>query len=279
MTGKGEIGGWYKLNTVFWAPQYAVSRFQFLLEPLRLALGYTGLGKYAEMPRVRKAMAVEYARVLRGYAIEYGMIAAAIMAGIIPATIALDPRSADFGKIKIGNTRLDPMAGISQATVLISRLFTGKITTQTGEVRSLYKPAAGYGKKDWFTVVTDFLRGKLAPWPATIINYANGQDVTGQPKDIRNLPAVGYDLLGPLSGSDIYEALQSNGVPAAIAFGIFGMFGWGLQTYAQRLPARGPSTRPRPRRAAIMTRSLPPGTLTAPQTTETPGATYAPVIK
>ena len=274
MTGKGDIGGWHKLNTVFWAPQYAVSRFQFLLEPARLALGALGGGKYAEMPRVRKAMAKEYARVLGGYGVEYSLIAGAIAAGIIPASISLDPRSADFGKIKIGDTRIDPMAGLSQATVLVSRLVTGQMTAQSGEVRSLYKPTAGYGKKDWFTVVTDFLRGKLAPWPATIINYANGQDVTGQPKDIRNLPAVGYDLLGPLVGSDIYEAMKSNGIPAGLAFGLFGLFGWGLQTYSQRIPARQPSPRPRPHRPNIRAGGLPPGTPTIPRTTETPGMTY-----
>lgn len=146
------------------------------------------------------------------------------------ATIETDPRSSDFGKLKLGKTRIDPMAGLIQSTVFLSRMASGKTKNLRGKV----VPISGkvpYGSRNVWNVITDFGRMKLAPVPAAIVNARVGTDPVG------NEVTPGSTLLNltvPISYQDILDVMEENGVEAGTALQILSVFGEGVSVYDDR---------------------------------------------
>jgi hypothetical protein len=221
-TGRGDVAGIggnaaANLNTVFFAPRYVLSRFQLL----------TGQPFVHGTARTRVLVATEYARALIGVGVVLGL---GYMAG---GSIELDVRSSDFGKIKFGNTRLDPLFGLQQAAVFIARLATAQTKTPRGQVTPLTGPGVKYGGQTLSDVITRFGRSKLAPVIAVPLDLRLGEDVAGQPV---TLSSEAFRQL-PLSYQDTYQAMQDQGIPAGAALGLLSTFGAGLQTYTPR-PAK-----------------------------------------
>jgi len=219
-TGRGNLGmrenAAVGLNTVFFAPRYVASRFQLI----------AGQPFYRGTVRTRTLIAREYARTLIGLGIVYGL---AEMSG---AEIETDPRSSDFGKIKIGNTRIDPLSGLSQTSVLLSRLATGETKTlRRGRVIPIRGEKVPYGGENAADVIARFLRSKLSPVVGTTVNVLAGEDVVGDPVTPES---VAMNLAVPLAMQDIYDAMVEQGVPKGTALGILATFGMGLQTFDER---------------------------------------------
>jgi hypothetical protein len=143
------------------------------------------------------------------------------MAKQLGAEVGLDPRSADYGKIKHGDTRIDIWGGFQQYVVNFERFRRGeKVSSMTGEVTE-QKPSE---------TAIDFLRNKLAPFPGYAWNYADKETSGGQPFD-RSTGAA--KLFIPLNWQNTLDAGRKEGVPtAATAFGL-GFVGIGSQTYGQ----------------------------------------------
>jgi nitroreductase len=248
-TGRGSFGVnnesiMVGLNTAFFAPRYVASRFQLLgADPILRSSG-----------RVRKAIAGEYARYLAGIGITYAL------AQLMGADIEEDPRSTDFGKIKIGNTRIDPLSGLSQTSVFLSRLFTGEKKRSDGKIvpiREKYRPAnlfrekgnplisakVPYGDEG---IIKTFARQKLAPAPGIAWSLLEGRDVIGQPYSLQNLSPViqtkdGWKFnpqtpLAPITYGDIYQSMIEQGVPKGTAISLLAIFGMGIQNYKEREP-------------------------------------------
>lgn len=215
-TGRGDIGmtgnALVGLNTVFFAPRYVASRFELL----------AGQPLYKGTARTRVAIAQEYARMLAGLGVVYGL---AKMSG---ADVEADPRSSDFGKIKIGNTRVDPLMGMSQVTVLLSRLASGESKTLKGRIVELRGDKKKYGGSDSADVIGRFLRSKLSPAFGTAMNVASGKNVVGEKVTPES---IATNLAIPLAMQDIYDAMQDQGVPKGTALGLLGIFGMSLQTF------------------------------------------------
>jgi hypothetical protein len=134
------------------------------------------------------------------------------------ADVELDPRSADFGQIRVGDRRYDPWGGYRPIANLIARLATQeKKSTRTGEI---------YNVKA-LDVISDFFRDKLDPATSVTINAIHGSDVTGAPYDVKK--AAG-DLLAPLFLQDLWQDVKENGLSAAPA-AIPGLFGIGQTNY------------------------------------------------
>jgi hypothetical protein len=239
-TGRGSLPGTLDyaaghFNQMFFAPRYVASRFQTLLgQPL--------LGKQmraAKSARVAKVLGTEYARMIGGYMTQYALVAAfaQAMGGRFGDMVSFDPRSTDFGKIRIGDTRIDPMAGLSQVTVLLSRFATGEIKTLKGAVEPLRGPEVGYGKPRGEDILKRFLRSKLAPIPAALYDrFAAGQTFTGEEiSGVKTLPAELMNLISPLSGSDIYQALREQGLTRESALYGLAVFGDSVQTYSPKV--------------------------------------------
>jgi hypothetical protein len=218
-TGRGAIGGhnikiidsMATLNSVFFAPRYVLSRFQLL----------AGQPMYRGSLQTRMKIAKEYGRFLTGLSVVY------MLGKSAGGTIEADPRSSEFGKIRFGNTRVDPLAGLSQTAVLISRIASGKTKTAKGRIESIRGDKVKFGTGDTASLIGRFTRGKLAPVVGIAFDLASGRNVVGQKVDM----SYAAGQLVPLALSDIYSVMQDQGVPAGTAFSILSIFGMGLQTY------------------------------------------------
>lgn len=235
-TGRGSLGKKGEaaaegLNTIFFAPRYVASRFQLL----------AGQPFYKGTARTRVVIAKEYARYLAGISVVY-----ALAELNDEAEIEWDRRSSDFGKIKIGNTRIDPLSGLSQVTVLATRLKTGETKSlSTGEIKPLKGPDKPYGSPGVLGTVTNFLRSKLAPVPGAAVSL-----VVGETPDFKEAKAgeLAAGLIVPMNYGDIKDALEEQDVPTGVAMGVLATFGMGLQTFEpkeSRSRARGEPREPR----------------------------------
>lgn len=236
-TGRGSVAfnkAAVGLNTVFFAPRYVASRFQLLTgTPIWL-----GKAQYRGTGAVRTLIAKEYARALTGAATVFGL---ALAAG---AVVESDPRSSDFGKIRIGDTRIDPLFGLAQTTTLIGREVSGETKSLNGKITPI-RGDVPYGKPDAWDILARFARTKLAPVPGMAVDVFTGKDVVGNPveplPDFANKPALeAYtdSMIGkatvPITLRDIYDTMKAQGVPAGTALAILSMFGVGVQTYSPR---------------------------------------------
>ncbi|MFH2076301.1 MAG: hypothetical protein ABIJ57_13310, partial [Pseudomonadota bacterium] len=171
-TGRGTLKGYENalqgLGTFLWAPKLVLSRFQ-------MALGagmWPGGGRTAA---TRIAVAKEYARILGSLTLIY-----AVDELITGRPTEDDPRSSDFGKIVIGNTRIDVLAGVSQATVFMSRVASGETKgLKTGFVMPIRGDYVPYSGTTTWDVISNFLRTKLTPALGLAINLVSGKDLVG----------------------------------------------------------------------------------------------------
>jgi len=232
-TGRGQYGQKMEqstqfLNSVFFAPKYVASRFQLLLDPL------TGFSITSGVPftkgsqnRVRKQVAKEYAKFILGAGVVIGL---AKMGG---ADVEDDPMESDFGKIRIGNTRMDPFGGLIQSSVLMAR---------TGATASMMFDETKEARKrrhDFPRMTGTFLRQKLSPVFSANYDALTGKDVAGN----EVTPAGAYSrLVVPLSFGDIREALIEQGVPRGTALSLVSLFGVSMSTYEKGVhkPAQEP---------------------------------------
>ena len=145
--------------------------------------------------------------------------------------IEADPRSGDFGKVIIGNTRLDPLAGIAQVATLASRTATGETKRMSGEVAPIRGPDVPYGGDKWSDIVARHLRGKLHPVPASIANLFDGTDLGGDEATVINQT---QNMVAPITYMDIYAALKEQGLEDGAALALLGLLGEGIQTYKER---------------------------------------------
>jgi len=232
-TGRGVLPGSLEragtaLNTVFFAPRYFASRVQLL----------TGQPMYGGTAATRSLIAKDYARFLAGLGV---LLALGILAG---GTLGTDPRASNFLKLRFGNTYVDPMMGMSQSIVLTTRLATGETKGMTGKVTPLRGPWHRYGEQDSAGLLSNFIRSKLAPVPASAVNLLQGKDAAGQPTD---LMTEARRVAVPLSVMDVYQAMKSEGVPEGSALGLLGIMGMGLQTIdPKKAPPPIPPYAPRP---------------------------------
>lgn len=214
-TGRGNLAGAagaaISLNTAFFAPRYVVSRFELL----------AGQPLYHGTAATRIAVAKEYARFLGGIGVVYALSQAA------GATVEKDPRSSDFGKLKFGKLRVDPLSGLSQVSTLLARTTTGKSKTPNG-IKKIRGADLPFGQEDTAAVAGRFLRSKLSPVLGAALDASSGKTVTDQPVT----PAQAFErLVIPLSFGDVYDAMKDQGIAKGTALGLLSLLGWGIQKY------------------------------------------------
>lgn len=240
-TGRGSLGNFEKaavgFNALFFSLRNAVSRVQIA----------TGTPFFqAKSPRVKKLIAKEYGRFLIGLGVYYGlmMIALDMFGSLLGKKLDMslegNPLSSDFGKIKIGNSRIDPLSGISQSLVLFSRVGTGRFkSSTTGKISKITGKERKFGSRKPSEFIQSFIRNKLAPLPSTILNVLDKEDFVGEEFGLKDVPA---ELLIPLSFSEVKESIQEQGIPLGTTLGIMAIFGEGIQTYGFEVKMRKQST-------------------------------------
>jgi hypothetical protein len=165
-----------------------------------------------------------------------GTVATLGIAAQMPGVdVGLDPTSANFGKIRIGDTRIDTMAGFGPLMVLIARETYGRSTSSsTGKTQNL---EGGFGKSSRKDILYRFGESKFAPTTGILKDLLDqktfiGEDVTWQ-SEAKNVI--------PMMARDAWEVGHEPGDPteaavAAAAVVVLGGLGLGFSSYPDRTP-------------------------------------------
>jgi len=180
---------------------------------------------YARLSPVARKEALKYQSSF--YALAGSVLAMASAAG---ADVVWDPRSADFAKIKIGNTRYDVLGGQQQNIRLAAQLATGeKIDSTTGELRDLGEGFTNTRKG----IIADTFEGKANPllgFGMKMLDIdSNGENKYGEHVN----PFLEAAKLGiPLNFQGIAETTKDRGnLAVGTGMNLPGFFGVGVQTY------------------------------------------------
>jgi len=254
-TGRGNLGQFFEkaspvLSATFWSPRLAVSRFQAIGTAVR---GGTLDVAFRNTPgaRARRELAKDMvAFVGTGAAILGAMKAFGV------ATVELDPRSTDFGKGRVGNTRFDFWGGFQSTARFVAQVSTAQTKVlsgpQAGRIRqglphigAKGKVVGGEPSAKREAITMRFIRSKLAPglpslfWnefageaflgerlgdPSGLIGTKTGPTVTVRQREI-------FEQFVPLLAVDIIEAQEEAGWETAFYTTGAGTFGVGAQTF------------------------------------------------
>ena len=143
------------------------------------------------------------------------------------AKVEVDPRSADFSKIKVGNTRYEITGGFSQYIRLAAQLLSGKIISST--TGREYTLGEGYKPLTKYDILQRFFEYKEAPILSFAIELLRGQNVFG------GKPEWGEEVANrfiPMIIQDMSDLVKDRGM-AGLFMGVPGIFGVGVQTYSE----------------------------------------------
>jgi hypothetical protein len=206
-SGRGDLGraagAAQAASIVFFAPRFAISRFQ---APLTLAKNW-------KSPVVRNAIAKDFALFLGTGGTMLGLAA---LAGF---EVGYDPKDSDFGKIKIKNTRIDIWGSFLQpARLVLQPIMAGKDRWQEGET-----------DVDLIQAAMQFASYKLNPSITIPAQLITGEDLIGEERTM--LQTLGNSTV-PLIVQETIDTLQTEKDPA-LAAGSFGgaFFGVGVSSY------------------------------------------------
>jgi hypothetical protein len=221
-TGRGSIPQWMSDSTIlgqpiFWAPRLFASRLQIPLTALFTPFSKTG-------------------NIVRGEAIKelVGMVGtnSAMMYGLKnlgAADVETDPRSSDFGQIRVGDRRYDTWGGYRPIANLVSRIGVNAYNGATGSDVPNYKGLSGTTgegelyNKSTYAIIGDFLKSKMSPVAGAVATQISGTDFTGRRIEEDRLKTLAFSLFAPLSLEQIAqesfaqlpEIIQKEGAAAA----------------------------------------------------------------
>ncbi len=213
MSGKGAV----VMNSILYSPRLIASRVEY---PFKAA--QTIFSKSTPAPIRKEAIRQVVATVGAGASI----LALIKQSGV--ADVELDPRSSDFGKIRIGNTRIDYWGGFIQYARFFAQLAKNeRKVVGSGEITGLNR----------LRTSEYFVRGKLAPAPALVIDLLAGQTYMGE--EFKATPEFTKEQveqrLVPLFMQDCLDAIRTEGwVGGFVA--LPGFFGVGITSYKPDQP-------------------------------------------
>lgn len=219
LTGRGNLPPELakSLSFGFFAPRFAASRPQLFLAatinnlPGARRVTGTVLGVPGQTTRVARLATQE---LVTSVGAGLAILALVKMSGA--GDVQLDPRSSDFGKIKIGKTRIDFWGGARPWATMIARMITGKSLSVTGEFE--------IGR---LSTLGRFGRSKLAPPAALIVDVAFGETAIGEEVGGKG------DILRrtlPLAIQDVADAVAQEGLTIGL-LSTAAFLGVGFQTY------------------------------------------------
>jgi hypothetical protein len=156
------------------------------------------------------------------------------LAKMAGAEVGDDPTSADFGKIKIGNTRFNVFGTYQQVAVLLARLYKGYATSSTtgrkmmlGDENNPYAPTR-------LDLLTRFFESKEHPTLSLIFGAMRGQNQIGEPF---NLPVEVLNRFTAMIFTDSYDLYKEHGAVGLLGV-IPAILGIPTQTYGSYYPKR-----------------------------------------
>lgn len=222
MTGRGGLGAFEpvvgQLAIPFWSPRLIASNVNLFLNPIY----------YVKMPKVARIMLIKNMAQYVGTGLAF-----LALSKTLGAEVELDPRSSDFGKIKVGNTRYDIWGGASQYIRVLSQIFKGqrKAGNEISELNTRSKIMTG----------TNLIRTKLSPIIGFGVDAFLGENVVGEKVEWKDA----YKLMIPMLYNDIKEAANDDkgGAGTATISGLLSFLGIGAQTYGGNKESSPSTTR------------------------------------
>ena len=141
-------------------------------------------------------------------------------------TVELDPRSTDFGKLKVKDTRLDIWGGYAQYMRVLAQTVTAQGKTTAGRL----------SPKDRGEVIARFAQSKLSPAAGLFMDILKGQTFLGEEftietaKNPKSLLGQVYQRTFPLAIQDIVDGFFADGLHGAM-INVAGVYGVGIATY------------------------------------------------
>lgn len=163
-----------------------------------------------------------------------GVLGLAKLAG---ADINLNPANADFGKVKIGNSRIDITAGFGSFIRLGYMAATGKYQSSTGSgvTTRLGEKLPGYEAPTKMDKIGQFFIGKESPGVGVLsLLFSGNTDAGGNPI---KYPQAVIDKITPILLDNLYQLWKDD--PKSIPLIIPDIFGFGVQTYKPQVKING----------------------------------------
>ena len=229
MSGRGNLPSWLRsagslMNATCFAPRLLFARFQLpamLLPTSKAAILHPSLVQ-------KEAMNILIRFLLFGS----GVLGAFKLSG---AKVDLDRLSSDFGKVIIGNSRLDFWAGYAQMV---------RFGAQIAEAKRRY--GGRLSEANRLDLIYRFTQSKASPAAGILIDVLRGRTYIGEEMEATPEFAVkqAADRLMPFFIRQLWEAIEMDGLGVGLGTAPLGILGVGISTYKQTTP----STRPRPTR-------------------------------
>lgn len=205
MTGRGNLG---KIDVFAKETNVLLFSAKFLKSNIDTLTAHQFQGNIT--PYARKLAAVNTAKIIGGIASTLY-----IAEQLWPGSVEWDPRSSDFGKIKIGSVRYDISGGMGSLIVLAGRLATGESkSTKTGKITELNTDK--FGALTRGDVLIRFAEGKLSPAARLFVdNIMTGKNFDGDKPTLQSnieaiakpLPIQTYEDLKGAKNADVFWAM------------------------------------------------------------------------
>jgi len=191
LTGRGNLPQKLEpaagvLNALLFSPKLLMSRIQL---PAKLA---------SQSPFVRKEAAKALGSLIGFTTMTLGI------AYLMGAKVETDPRSAAFGKLRIGNSYYDLTGGYAQYARTLARMFTG--TTK--------QPGGDIAKKSALESATQFLQSKESPIFSLVTDLMAGQTYGGEKIEFTpgSMGKQVVNRMTPLALQEIVSAMVDDGI-------------------------------------------------------------------
>ena len=228
-SGRGNLGTWAgsseKLGFAFFSPKLMASRMQMLGSPNYYKLNPLKVTPADFTPEMNFIRRQKLKALLSVGAFGSTMATLAKLGG---ADVIVDPKSSDFMKIKVGDTRVDLFGGFQQYIVLYSRLISGARTSSITGRELVYGSRYGYPTK--FDAITDFLINKASPEFSLFLRGLKQKGPQGEPIDWTKEQV---DRSMPILLNDLWYIIQEDPSLIPILSTIPAAFGAGVQTYGR----------------------------------------------
>lgn len=135
------------------------------------------------------------------------------------AEVSGDSNSADFGKIKIGKTRIDIWGSFQPYARFVSNMITGmRTSTITGQTKEVKRT----------DILKNFARSKLMPTMGFIYDALEGRTYEGEDFELNAEQAL--ENFTPMFWQDMIDAINEEGLAGAFK-ALPGFLGVGIMTY------------------------------------------------
>ena len=214
LTGEGNASILGKMGpvlyTMLFSTRLLASRIQAFTE---LIPGLSNMDAPA-----RKVLAWQ---LVKAWGVQAAIISSAAM---LPGVeVERDPRSTDFGKMRIGDTRIDLMGGFQQIFRTIAQLITKQRKGRTGDMIDAEMMDTAIG----------FLQSKLAPAPSYAIDLIRGETFYGEEVELTKEQVIQqiYENAAFLWLQDVVDALRYQGFLGGVGVAPLTFLGVGASTY------------------------------------------------